>query len=83
MVEEFDAWCFDANRKVGDYGLVKTTYGYHIMFFCGAEAQWIHESRKAIVNEKTEAFMNNAAETYPLTVDFDKIVLGYRNLAAE
>ncbi len=33
MVEEFDAWIFDASRKYGDYGLVKTQYGYHIMFF--------------------------------------------------
>lgn len=36
MVETFDAWCFDEARQVGDHGLVKTEYGYHIMYFVGA-----------------------------------------------
>lgn len=83
MVEEFDAWCFDASRQVGDYGMVKTSYGYHIMFFRGAEAQWIRECRNSIINEKTDEFMKKAAEEYPMTVDYDNIVLGYLNLAAE
>lgn len=34
MVEEFENWCFDETRQAGDHGLVKTRYGYHIMFFC-------------------------------------------------
>ena len=33
MVESFENWCFDPARQVGDHGLVKTPYGYHIMFF--------------------------------------------------
>ncbi len=35
MVEEFEDWCYDAERKAGDYGMVQTDYGYHIMFFVG------------------------------------------------
>lgn len=35
MVEEFDAWCFDPARQVGDNGIVETQFGYHIMYFCG------------------------------------------------
>ncbi len=33
MVENFDAWCFDAARKPGDTGLVESSYGYHVMYF--------------------------------------------------
>ena len=33
MVDAFDAWCFDAGRQPGDTGIVKTDYGYHIMYF--------------------------------------------------
>lgn len=33
MVEEFDNWIFDAARKSGDYDIVKTEYGYHLMYF--------------------------------------------------
>lgn len=35
MVEEFDAWCFDPSRQVGDNGVVETQFGYHIMYFVG------------------------------------------------
>ena len=33
MVEAFENWCFDKDRKAGDTGLVETEYGYHIMYF--------------------------------------------------
>jgi parvulin-like peptidyl-prolyl isomerase len=35
MVETFDLWCFDAARQPGDIGLVKTDYGYHLIYFIG------------------------------------------------
>lgn len=35
MVDSFNDWCFDAERKTGDYGIVETEYGYHIMYFSG------------------------------------------------
>ena len=33
MVEAFDAWVFDESRKPGDYGIVKTEFGHHLMYF--------------------------------------------------
>ena len=35
MVTEFNDWIFDEDRKEGDTDVVKTTYGYHVMFFLG------------------------------------------------
>lgn len=35
MVEDFENWCFDASRQVGDTGIVESTYGYHVMYFSG------------------------------------------------
>ena len=35
MVEPFDEWCFDAARLPGDIGVVKTDYGYHLIYFIG------------------------------------------------
>ena len=40
MVEAFNDWCFDSSRQVGDYGIVKTQYSYHIMYFCGSQLLW-------------------------------------------
>ncbi len=33
MVQNFEDWCFDSIRKSGDTGIVKTEYGYHVMYF--------------------------------------------------
>ena len=35
MVTNFENWCYDETRAHGDYGLVETEYGYHVMFFVG------------------------------------------------
>ena len=35
MVEKFEDFCYDENRKAGDHGIVESTYGYHIMLFVG------------------------------------------------
>ena len=35
MMDEYNDWCFDPARKTGDTGIVKTVYGYHIMYFVG------------------------------------------------
>ncbi|MGN1000297.1 MAG: peptidylprolyl isomerase [Faecousia sp.] len=51
MVTEFDAWIFADGREYGDNGIVKTQYGYHLMFFVHADRavdDWVHEeSRQA------------------------------------
>lgn len=40
MVEEFNDWCFDKERKPGDVDIVKTTYGYHIIYFVSATEEY-------------------------------------------
>ena len=75
MVEEFDDWIFDESRQVKDYGLIKTSYGYHIMFFSGTEDIWIYQSREGIREERATPVLKNALEANPLEVDYKKIVL--------
>ena len=81
MVTEFDAWCFDESRKTGDTGLVKTTYGYHVMFYSDDEALWVSKSREAIRSEKISEFVDAAVEANPLEADYSKMVLGFQALA--
>ena len=33
MVEAFNDWCFASDRKAGDYEIVETEYGYHLIYF--------------------------------------------------
>ena len=35
MVTTFNDWCFAEGRKAGDYGIVETEHGYHLMYFVG------------------------------------------------
>lgn len=67
MVPEFDAWIFDASRQVGDTGIVKTSYGYHIMFFDG---KGLEAWQNAVVNTmKSESYQT----------DYDALVAKYPN----
>lgn len=36
MVQEFNDWCF-SEHEVGDIDIVKTRYGYHVMYYVGSE----------------------------------------------
>ena len=67
MVQEFNDWIFDESRQVGDYGLVKTQYGYHIMYFVGGEDIWYAEAKAALIGEMaqnmvTEILTENSVE---------------------
>ena len=85
MVPEFEAWCFDESRAAGDTGLVKTTYGYHIMYFVQSypSMQWKTAAESALREIRSEEMMMEIAQKYPLEVDYSKVVLGYLNLAEE
>ena len=55
MVPEFEEWSVDKSRKYGDTGIVKSQYGYHIMFFVNNmesyKASVITAMRDAQINE--------------------------------
>ena len=82
MVEPFEDWCFDESRAAGDYGLVKTTYGYHIMYYVSSTPIWETYAKSGWVNEKTNDFIKKLAEDHPMEVDYSAIQLGYVNLGA-
>ena len=35
MDSNFNVWCFAEERKAGDYGIVETAHGYHLIYFVG------------------------------------------------
>ncbi len=80
MVETFDAWCFDPARQIGDHGIVKTNYGYHIMFFSGSRPLWVDYARSDFLQEKSDELIKSALEKYPQTVNYSDILLSKVNL---
>lgn len=70
MVAAFNDWCFDADRKAGDTGIVETSYGYHVMYFVGATGETYRDYQ--IANELKTADMNSwledLLENYTVTI---------------
>ena len=65
MVAEFEDWIFEESRTYGETGLVKTQYGYHIMYFVhrdDAPDQWIFAEGR----EKGEHAIVKTDEGYQL-----------------
>ena len=81
MVEEFDAWCFDEARQTGDHGIVKTTYGYHVMYFVSSTPIWEYYARQDLMTEKSGVMLDELVAPYSMDVDYSAITLGYVNMA--
>ena len=82
MVPPFEEWCFDASRQHGDYGIVKTTYGYHIMYFVGSDLVWYLNAETDLMAERGNEFLAQVQEKYPAQIDYSAIALGNANLVA-
>ena len=70
MVDEFDAWIFAENRVAGDCEIVKTSYGYHIIYFDGvSDPAW----KAAVISSMKSDDYSEAYEGFEkiFTVEFD------------
>jgi len=60
MVETFNNWCFDEARQPGDSGIVKTRFGYHIMYFVGTGTNNLTGTiEPSVTTEKVSAWIEN------------------------
>lgn len=58
MVPEFEDWALDSSRKYGDTGIVKSDYGYHIMFFIDACPQYEYKCKKDVIADRETKFVD-------------------------
>ena len=82
MVPEFEAWCFDEARAAGDTGLVKTTYGWHIMYFVDSRPVWKSAAKEQMTMDLANQLIADIVAKYPLEVDYSAIKLGTVNFGA-
>lgn len=81
MVEAFNDWCFDADRKAGDCGIVKTQFGYHIMYFCGSQLLWESQAKSDLISQMSGDFLNDAVAAADAKIDYSAIKLGFVDMA--
>ncbi len=74
MVAEFEEWLFAAKEK-GETGIVKTEYGYHIMYYVGEaeDAKWMTDAETSLKNEDYTEAKDAVAERFPITVGEEKL----------
>ena len=77
MVEEFSDWAFDPSREYGDTDIVKTSYGYHIMFFVEQTDTkgWVETTREQLLSSLFNERIDALCEEYPLNFDYTKVRL--------
>lgn len=79
MVKPFQDWALDPARKEGDCEVVKTTYGYHVMYFVKAHNKplWQLTIADALAGEKLDKEVKDAVATDAYTIAKDnKVVAG-------
>ena len=71
MVTEFEQWCFAESRKPGDTGIVKTQYGYHVMYFSGrGEPYRLLIAKNALQNEEYKNWLEAEKPNYEISKKF-------------
>lgn len=61
FVPEFEAWALDESREVNDIEIVETSYGYHVMGYCGL--QEIDEyAKEDVALSALSEYLNGLAE---------------------
>lgn len=65
MVPTFNTWCFE-NRSVGDTAIVKSEFGYHIMYFEGVNDQkaWHLSAEQALTSENSKTEAEKLSDAY-------------------
>lgn len=53
MVSEFESWATDDSRKYGDVEIVKSEYGYHIMYFVFDGPEYMYNAQTNLTTEKS------------------------------
>ena len=81
FAQPFKNWYLDSGRQVGDYGLVKTDYGCHVMYFCGSGTIWQEYCRAVMLNNAVAEKLNGIITDNPPTIDYKSISLGIVNLS--
>ncbi len=68
MVSEITDWIWKEGRKEGDCEIVKTSYGYHIVYFVGyGDEKWNVDVVNAMKDKDYKECLDDLREKYPMT----------------
>lgn len=69
---QMDEWVYSSDRKEGEVALIRSDYGYHIVYYIGEnEPTWILNIRELLKEQKINAIVNGLA--YDISYPEDSI----------
>jgi len=76
LIPVLDSWCFDPERIPGDTAILRSDYGYHILYFSGKTDLWYARAEADLTARKQADIIAAAKERFPMEVDYSAIALG-------
>ena len=83
MVKEFEDWCFAEGRKHGDHGMVKTEFGYHIMFYVGGEDGYARYCRNGVLSDKADQLLKDILGENKVEANYKAIAVADISLSSK
>ncbi len=83
FIDEINDWCFDAKRSTGNTGIVKSSIGYHVLYFSSRRSIRESEAAKDLIAENIVHLVPQAMQNYPLKVYYYMIQVDNVHLNAK
>lgn len=78
MVEEIESWLFDGSHSAGDIEIIRTDYGYHVVYFVGyGDEYWHVQVESALKAEKYQDYLDGLKASADIQINqpaIDKVV---------
>ena len=70
LVESIEEFLFESERKAGDYKIIKSTYGYHLVYYKGTNIEkWKIDAESALITKDFEAETKSLCEKYGVSIE--------------
>lgn len=85
MPHSVNSWCFDPAREPGDYTVVETNSGVHIVYFVSAaeESYWYTTVLDTMLSNRLDTLVSDAMTAHPYVVDYEKLFITTLTMPAE
>lgn len=69
-ISDFNDWCFDSSRASGDYEIIESSNGIHIMYYESAgQPNWYESVKENIISDRFEELSSELLANYPVAFD--------------
>lgn len=75
LIQPLDEWAFDSARESGDVGIVRSDYGWHLLFYTGSVETWYAEAEENLIADRLAQALTEVKENYSVKIDYAAIEL--------